>query len=84
MARGGVGVPASDDAARGQRVVRPAVGRVARHAGVGGRVDPVALEAVGAVGGHDPAGAGEEPVVVGEVDVARGGVGVPASDDGAV
>ena len=85
MARGGLGVPAAEDGAVGERVVAPAVGGVARHAGVGGRVDPVALEAPAAVGGrHVPAGRLEPAVVVGQVDVARGGLGVPAADDGSV
>ena len=43
VARRGIRLPAAQDVASGRRVVVPAVGRVAGHAGVSGRVDPVAL-----------------------------------------
>ena len=79
VARRGIRLPAAQDVASGRRVVVPAVGRVAGHAGVGGRVDPVALETVTVGVGHVPAGRLESAGTVGQVDVARRRVYVPTA-----
>ena len=74
-------VLAAGDVALGPGEVWPALGGVPGDAGVGVRVDVVALQALTIVAAHVPARRQQPTVVVGKVDVARGRVPVTPAHD---